>query len=886
MSTSSVAPVRAGRPAAAHTGYRPEIQGLRAVAVTLVAAYHVWLGRVSGGVDMFLLLSGFFTTGALLRHRQRAGRTVIVAYWARTLRRLTPTSTVVLLAVAIGSVAVDLHSRWATTLHEIIATALYAENWHLADSAVDYLAAHDAASPVQHFWSLSAQGQFYLVWPLLIGGVAWAARRLRRPETGVVTAVFAGLFVASLAYSVVRTSVDQAYTYFDTIARVWEFTLGGLLVIVLPRLEPPRAVRVVLGWLGVAGLVACGLVLHVSTVFPGYAALWPTLSAAAVIVAGTSGTSYGADRLLSARPLRHLGDVSYALYLWHWPLLVFYLAATGRSEVSVKGGVAVLLAAYGLAVLTTKLVENRFRYGATSRGSFAFCAACLALVMAACGVWSGGIALEKRHLTDLAAVKANYPGAALMAASGLDRAGDAIAGLRPGVPVQPGPLTAADDAPHAFHGCQQTIAGDTARVCEYGPEHAARTIAIVGGSRAGHWLPALREAAKRESWHLLYITKASCLFSGEPQLIHGAPYPACDRWNADAIRVLRELRPDVVFTTATSVDAHKGESVPAGYVDRWRRLDRMGIPVIAVRDVPRPGFTVPECVERYGGTSARCARRRADFYDGRPLAAHFPKLPPNVRLVDMTSYVCGPVTCPAVIGNVLVYFDDSHFTTTFARTLAPMLSRRVAAALRTLHPASIVAFGDSITAGDHATRHHRYPDDLTRLLRARYGAAAPRVVDEGRPGERLLWKSGPRPPGVVRFTRDVVRQPGVRVVLFLEGGNDIDGRHDPGTASAMIAGYRKVVRAAHARGIRIIGGTITPRGGLRGHTPDRERTRRAINAAIRDDHIFDDYIDYDAALRDPADPVRMRLGYASPDHRHPRDAGYAAMARAAVRAIR
>ncbi|HEY3683372.1 MAG TPA: SGNH hydrolase domain-containing protein [Streptosporangiaceae bacterium] len=881
MSTNTVTPVQAGRPAAAHTGYRPEIQGLRAVAVTLVAAYHVWLGRVSGGVDVFLLLSGFFTTGALLRRRQRAGGTGIVAYWARTLRRLTPTSTVVLLAVVVGSLLVDLHSRWVTTLHEIVATALYVENWHLADSAVDYLAAHDAASPVQHFWSLSVQGQFYLTWPLLIAGTALLARWLRRSETRVVLAVLAGLFAASLVYSVVRTSADQAYTYFDTVARIWEFALGGLLVIVLPRLDPPRAVRVALGWLGVAGLVSCGLVLQVSTVFPGYAALWPTLSAVAVIVAGTSGARYGADRLLASRPLRHLGDVSYALYLWHWPLLVFYLAATRRSEVSLKGGVVVLVAAYLLAVATTKYVENRFRYGATPRGSFAFCAACLAVVLAVCGAWSGGITLEKRHLATLAADTADYPGAALMAGSG-----GSAAATKPGVPVLPGPLTVSDDEPSAFHGCQQTIAGDKARVCAYGPAHASRTIAIVGGSRAGHWLPALQRAAKRESWRLLYITKASCLFSGVPQVNHREPYPACDRWNADAMRVLRRLRPDAVFTTATYVDAHRREYVPAGYEDRWRQLDRMGIPVIAIRDVPRPGFSVPECVERYGAGSDRCDRRRADFYDGRPLAAHFTALPPNVRLIDMTEYLCGPATCPAVIGNVLVYFDDSHFTTTFARTLAPMLRTRVAAALRTLRPAAVVAFGDSITAGAHSTRGHRYPDDLARLLRQRYGARAPRIVDAGQPGERLLWRSGFRPPGLTRFTQDVVNRPGVRVVLFLEGGNDIDGRHDPGTAAAMIAAYRKAVRAAHAHGIRIIGGTITPRGGLRGHTPDRERTRQAVNTAIRRDHIFDDYIDFDAALRDPRNPVRMRRAYASPDHRHPRDAGYAAMARAAIRVIR
>lgn len=870
MSTKAASPAR--------TGYRPEIQGLRAIAVALVAAYHVWLGRVSGGVDVFLLLSGFFTTGALLRRQDREGRTGIVAYWAKTLRRLTPTAVVVLLAVAAGSLTLELHARWTNTLHEIIASAFYVENWKLAESSVDYLAAHDAASPVQHFWSLSVQGQFYLAWPLLIALAAVVAHRLRRPVTPLVTWALGGLFAVSLAYSIYRTAVAQAFTYFDTAARVWEFALGGLLVIVLHRLDPPRRVRLALGWLGVAGLVSCGLVLQVSTVFPGYAALWPTLSAAAVIVAGTSGLPYGADRLLSSRPLRHLGDVSYALYLWHWPLLAFYLAATGRSAVSVKGGVAVLATAYGLAVATKWLVEDRFRYGATARGSFAFCAGCVAVVLAVCGVWSGGMTVQRRQLAALAADTDNYPGARLLAVPGLKL---------PRVPVQPGPLSAASDTPRAFTGCQQTIAGTTARTCWFGAKRASRTIAVVGGSRAGHWLPALEEIAERESWRILYVTKASCLFSGAPQWLHDERYPACEAWNDDVLRVLRAEKPDVVFTTATYVDAHKGEYVPAGYVDRWRLLDRMGIPVIAVRDVPRPGFSVPECVERADGDASACARRRTDFFDGRPLAAKFGALPANVRLIDMTRFVCGPQVCPAVIGNVLVYFDDSHFTATFARTLAPMLRHRMDAALRTLHPRSVVTFGDSITYGEHATRGHRYPDDLARLLRERFPEeTAPKIIDEGDPGEHLLRRAGDRPSGVTRFIRDTLAKPGVRVVVFLEGGNDIDGRGGPAEPAAMIAAYRKIVRAAHAHGVRVIGGTITPRGGTRFHTPPRERVRQAVNTAIRTGHIFDAVIDFDAALRDPRHPVRMRKAYASKDRRHPRDAGYAAMARAAVQAIR
>lgn len=269
--------------------YRPELQGLRALAAVLVVVYHVWLGRISGGVDVFFLISGFLITGQLFRAAGR-GRIEFRPMWGRMIKRLFPAALTVLLAVVGLSILLLPQDRWFQTIKEVFASALYVENWRLAADSVDYFAQHNTASVVQHYWSLSIQGQFYVVWPLLVAVVAFAAVRLRRSLRATLAGTLAALFAVSLAYSVHLTTVNQPLAYFHSLTRVWEFALGGLLALGIDAIVLPRWSRVLAGWLGVAGLVVCGIVLDVGSVFPGYAALWPTVAAALVILAGATGS--------------------------------------------------------------------------------------------------------------------------------------------------------------------------------------------------------------------------------------------------------------------------------------------------------------------------------------------------------------------------------------------------------------------------------------------------------------------------------------------------------------------------------------------------------------------------------------------------------------------
>ena len=343
--------------------FRRDIEGLRALAVLLVVTYHVWLGRVSGGVDVFLFLSAFFLTGGLVRRIEREGGVDVVRQWLKVFQRLLPTAAVVVAATTVAAVLLLPAPRWRGVLVDAIGSMTYSENWVLALRSVDYYAADkSAASPLQHMWSLSLQGQVFLLWPLLLWGLAALARRSGRVSLRTVTAAgLAVVTVVSFAWSVHTTATRQAFAYFDGAARLWEFALGGLLALAVTRVRVPSTVAVPLGWVGLVGLVSCGLVLDVTGTFPGWAALWPLGSASAVVLAGAQGHRWGVERLLATRPLVAVGGVSYALYLVHWPLLVLWLATSGRQRAGVLDGAVVVATSLALAWLLSRAVERPVR---------------------------------------------------------------------------------------------------------------------------------------------------------------------------------------------------------------------------------------------------------------------------------------------------------------------------------------------------------------------------------------------------------------------------------------------------------------------------------------------------------------------------------------------
>lgn len=653
--------------------YRPELQGLRAIAVVLVVTYHVWLGRVSGGVDVFFLISGLLVTGQLVRAASRGG-IEFGPLWGRMIRRLFPAALAVLTVImAVGVVALP-EDRWFQTIREVVAAALYLENWQLAADSTDYFAQHSEASVVQHFWSLSIQGQFYLVWPLLIALVALAAARtgvgLRRSVFGCLLLVFA----VSLAYSVYLTEVDQPLAYFSSFTRVWEFALGGLVALVIDRIMLPRGLRIVLGWLGVAGLVACGLVLQVGSVFPGYFALWPTLCGAAVIVAGSTGGRFAADRLLSSRPLEYLGNLAYALYLWHWPVLVFYLVIRDRAAVGPVGGAGIIALSVLLSVATYHLVEQparSARFAQDSRwAAYRFGVAMLVPVLVGAGCWQLVSARTAAYYEALVE-DPDHPGA-LAHDTPVSAPGAVHAPLAPSLLKLPH-----DYAFNPEERCPTAPRNKDLTICTHGTTGPATTrVVVVGDSHMRQYLAALQPIAQRRNWQLIAMLKGSCPFSATSDAAPGDQ--RCIQWNADVLQETIALQPDFVLANGTR-DVRPGltEQTPPGFVSQWRALGDAGIRVLAIRDNPRYDFSPPLCAKVHGRDAPQCTLPRSDLLSPDPPYASIRDLPPNVSFLDFSDYLCTPDLCPPVIGNIWVYMDNNHLSATFMRTMSSVVEREI-----------------------------------------------------------------------------------------------------------------------------------------------------------------------------------------------------------------
>ncbi len=679
-------PAAAGRPLIRKPGYRPEVQGLRALAVLMVVTYHVWLGRVSGGVDVFLLISAFLMTLSFTRKVESGKPLRLLHHWLHLLKRLLPAVVVVVLGILVGTWAILPASRWPDILDQAWASLLYRQNWLLAETAVDYYAQdHSGASPLQHFWSLSIQGQVFLLWPLVFAGAALLRRVLLR-WTGLagpwlnyrvlLGAAFGVIFAASLAYSIDQTANNPAYAYFDTRARLWEFALGSLVALALPLFRPRKELRVVLGWAGLAAMLSCGLLLAVDRSFPGFVALWPTLAAAAIILAGQSGSRFGVDRILTWRPLVALGDNSYALYLWHWPLLVLALAGLGLSSPNLWQGLVIVAVSVLLAVLTTRYVERPLREWHWPEAR----AWRTAAVIAACGaLLAGPVTLWQSHIVADEAAAASQPRELTPGA----------AALAPENAGKPTPAAKIIPAPAAMKNEWADIDG----LCTDGnvprdpllqgclqnsrPDPVTKRIVVLGDSHAQQYMAALGPVAKSHGWEVVTLLKGNCRFGG----LSDQRDAACNAFNKASSDYVLEHKPDAVFTVAslTHKDAPYETEVPQ-YLEGIKPFTDAGIDVVGIRDNPRFSLNMPECVQKKGTDAADCnvplmeslaASSPLDGYRGKVARLH---------LMDMSDFICADGNCPAVVGNVYVYKDDNHLTKTYVQSMIPMFEERLLAA--------------------------------------------------------------------------------------------------------------------------------------------------------------------------------------------------------------
>jgi peptidoglycan/LPS O-acetylase OafA/YrhL len=694
--------------------YRYDLDGLRGIAIALVAMFHIWFGRVSGGVDVFLALSGFFFGGKILRAALDPALSLSpVAEAIRLIRRLVPALVVVLAGCALLTILVQPQTRWETFADQSLASLGYYQNWELASTASDYLRAGEAVSPLQHIWSMSVQGQFYIAFLLLVAGCAYLLRRLfRGPPAPRLRTMFVVLLsvltLASFIYAIFAHQANQTTAYYNSFARAWELLLGALVGALVPYVRWPMWLRTVVATIALAAILSCGALIDGVKEFPGLWALVPVGATMLMILAGANlqGRADPSDemplpnRLLAAGPLVALGAMAYSLYLWHWPLLIFWLSYTGHTHANFIEGTALLLVSGLLARLTTSLVEDPLRYRSPAGDAAPSPAPtnpwrvrlrrptmALGSVVALLGValtvtsftWREHVSGERATGKELSGLSAqDYPGARALTAH-----------VRvPTLRMRPTVLEVTEDIPASTRdGCISDFVNPAVVNCTYGDVAATRTIALAGGSHAEHWLPALEVLGQLHHFKVVTYLKMGCPLSTEQvPLIMGnnAPYPQCREWVQRTMAKLVADRPDYVFTTSTRPwNIKPGDVMPATYIGIWQTLSDNNIPILAMRDTPwlvknNKPFDPADCLAK-GGTAQSCEIKRSDVLADHNQTLDFVGQFPLLKPLDMSDAICRPDFCRPVEGNVLIYHGAHHLSPTYVRTLAPELGRQIAA---------------------------------------------------------------------------------------------------------------------------------------------------------------------------------------------------------------
>ena len=663
--------------------FLPHVQGLRAIAVLCVVLYHFWPGRFPGGyigVDIFFVISGFLITSHLMRELTATGTVRLGQFWARRARRLLPASLLVLLFCALVAMTPYLTptSALPNEVREILASTFYVENWYLAITSADYLNNGGDPTTVQHYWSLSLEEQFYVIWPLLMLLAAWAAVKWAQGAVRrSVIALLAVVSAASFVFCVIFTITDPAPAYFVTFGRMWQFGVGALIALVpLLRLRSAAA-SFVAGWTGIIALVWATFAYDGQTPFPGYAALVPTLGAGLIIAASNTDRWWYPTRVLSLRPAQFVGGISYSLYLWHWPLIII-APSVPFWGLTIYHRVALLALCFVLAWLTKRFVEDPFRSWKvlTSRPPrvtlWAALAAMLLVAGTAGAAWAVNAPAYNAGVRALAELRENPPDC-FGAASVLDPACEDSA---PSETILPAPGFAGADRP-SDDQCFVQLNDSRPVSCEFGSDDDdAPRVALIGDSHAYQLLPTFQRMAERNGWHLTTFFKGACPWNTTPLSTPGAFGAACTDWREGVTSALADREIDVVFTSALATTPYASagfdssqEAAVAGYREAWSEMIDRGTPVVTVVDNPVWETDPNKCLRTRD--AAECDGARTEVLVADDPIREAAEGMAGVTLLDFTDVFCDEEVCTPVVGGANIYRDQDHLTVTFADTLAP-----------------------------------------------------------------------------------------------------------------------------------------------------------------------------------------------------------------------
>ena len=685
--------------------FRPDVEGLRAIAVVLVVLFHVGITGLAGGfigVDVFFVLSGFLITRLLLRELHRTGTISLRSFWARRARRLLPASVLVVFFTIVAAHWMLPPLSQHTLGHDAIAVGLFVVNWRFAVQLGDYFGAQLGVanpSPLLHFWSLAVEEQFYLVWPPLMLLVSRRPRHYRR----LLSLVVVGIIVASVITSVWMTHTNQTYAFYLLPARMGELLAGAGVALAATFIRTADArVRAICGWLGLLMIVAVALDYGPATPFPGIAATIPVAATVLVIAAGGEGNAtWSPSILLDIAPLQWIGSRSYAIYLWHWPVLV--LAEAKWGPLDALGKSVAILVALCLSAVSFKFVENPVRRSAwmverPRRGILLGCLLCATTLVTA------AVALTAVSSLDTG-VEAAAPLFGLDTTTTTQTAGDGSSpsstATRPPtgskldtliaqiqtllekglttkvVPsnLKPSLKKAVDDKAQLYADGCVNIGGDSHLAdCRYGNLQSSTVIVLYGDSHAAHWFPALEKVAIDHDVQLVVFTKGGCP-DAEVQIIPpGSLTQACPAWRDKVVERITVLHPSMVVMSSSYHYPNSDDEWHTGIDQIVARLAPLTPDLVILGDNPGASAVPATCLSQHLRQASFCINKRTKGVKiGRVDAEKAAAAAHGARYVETSDWLCTPDACPVIVGDILLFRDANHLSTPAAKLLAPLM---------------------------------------------------------------------------------------------------------------------------------------------------------------------------------------------------------------------
>ena len=606
-----------------------QIQGLRALAALLVTLFHAkWVNGGFIGVDIFYVISGFLITGLLLREIERTGTINFKEFYARRFKRLLPTSFFVLLVTAVASWLLIPDTMRSSLGRDIIAASLYVSNYLFAWWQADYQNLDATPSPVIHYWSLAVEEQFYLIWPLLILFFFIAATKFKKKI--LLTLLVATVTALSFVFSIYQTETSPIWAFYSLPTRAWELGLGALLVLL-----PPIKTKKLVGLLGFIFIIVSAFIFGETTAFPGVNAVLPVLGTVMLISTINSRPPFLND-VANSRMFQWLGEISYPLYLWHWPLLVLPSTYFTR-PLAIYERTLAIIATIILADLTHRFIEEPFRKHKTEPTLVFKRSGVITLVSVLIGT---AIIFSSSDKIDVSGIN----GAVSLAQ------------------IKARPLVYDD-------GCHANYAQTKSDECIYADTKSDKTMVLYGDSHAAQWFPALVEIASRSGYRLISLTKSACPSVDTVRLDQGGfKMSRCKQWRINTIKRIQEINPDVLIMSSFQYFAQ-----PPRFTDReqwWNdgqrkllaEVKNISPHLIYITDTPHPLRDIPACLANYSISKCNTTQRSEDLSIS------------GFNVINPNSWLCSRV-CPAVKDGVVAYRDASHISVDIAIALIPRLTQ-------------------------------------------------------------------------------------------------------------------------------------------------------------------------------------------------------------------